>query len=463
MSMKKITSDGQIISRRDVLSGSLPIVAGAAVLTTTGPTLATAAPVQTAGVVDIEKLGLSPHKSKDQTDLLQKAIDLAAKNGLHLQLPGGSFMCGQLTLRSGLSISGVPNATRLRFTGGEAFLTGKKLTGLSISHLTIDGRSRALIGDDRAALLDISDVTGLSIFGCTIKDSLLGGIAVNRCSGRVQSSDISLCGTSGVFALDSKGLEISDCHVSDCSNNGILVWRSKKGYDGTLVTNNRISRIKSQAGGSGQNGNGINIYRAGSVVVSGNMISDCVFSAVRNNGGDNVQILNNSCSGLGEVALYSEFNFEGAVINNNLVDDAHVGISITNFNDGGRLATATGNLIRNIKKRGKKEGIGIAVEADTLVTGNVIEAVQGIGISIGWGKYMRQVTANNNLIRQTQIGIGVSTHPKAGYALISTNMIIDAKKGGIRAMDQNKPLGKDLTKNSAEPFLNLAIYGNVSL
>src|SRR3712207_8272424 len=37
----------------------------------------------------------------------------------------------------------------------------------------------------------------------------------------------------------------------------------------------------------------------------------------RSNSGDNVQIVGNACSNLGEVAIYSEFSFEGVVIANN--------------------------------------------------------------------------------------------------------------------------------------------------
>jgi putative cofactor-binding repeat protein len=51
---------------------------------------------------------------------------------------------------------------------------------------------------------------------------------------------------------------------------------------------------------------------------------------------------------LGEVGLYAEFAFEGAVIANNLVDEGATGISVTNFNEGGRLAVVQGNLIRNL-------------------------------------------------------------------------------------------------------------------
>jgi uncharacterized secreted repeat protein (TIGR03808 family) len=51
---------------------------------------------------------------------------------------------------------------------------------------------------------------------------------------------------------------------------------------------------------------------------------------------------------LGEVAIYAEFGFEGAVIANNTIDGAAIGVAVTNFNQGGRLAVVQGNLIRNL-------------------------------------------------------------------------------------------------------------------
>ena len=74
----------------------------------------------------------------------------------------------------------------------------------------------------------------------------------------------------------------------------------------------------------------------------------------------------------GEVALYAEFGFEGAIIADNSVDGAAIGVSVTNFNEGGRLAVVQGNIIRNLKPQrpagtdpGDSAGVGISVEADT--------------------------------------------------------------------------------------------------
>jgi hypothetical protein len=98
-----------------------------------------------------------------------------------------------------------------------------------------------------------------------------------------------------------------------------------------------------------------------------------------------------------------------------------------------------------------------------MVTRNVVESVPGLGISLGYGKYMRQVTVNNNLVRDAQVGIGVSDHKEAGFALIATNMITGAKDGAIRAMDLSTPVGPDLSKTGAKSANNMAVYGNVSV
>ncbi len=143
--------------------------------------------------------------------------------------------------------------------------------------------------------------------------------------------------------------------IRNAGNNGIQVWRSQAGDDGTQVIDNRIEDTAAQAGGSGQNGNAINVFRAHNVTVRGNRIRNAAFSAVRGNAASNIQITNNTCTGLGEVAIYAEFGFEGAVIANNTIDGAAIGIAVTNFNEGGRLAVVQGNLIRNlVPKRARR-------------------------------------------------------------------------------------------------------------
>src|SRR5258708_28007158 len=134
-------------------------------------------------------------------------------------------------------------------------------------------------------------------------------------------------------------------------NGGILVPGSKKGDHGALVVDNRIEDINNAAGGSGQYGNAINVFRAGNVIVRGNRISRAAYSAVRGNAASNIQITGNTATDLGEVAIYSEFGFEGAIIANNTIDGAALGIVTCNLNEVVRLAVVQGNPIRSLKAK----------------------------------------------------------------------------------------------------------------
>jgi uncharacterized secreted repeat protein (TIGR03808 family) len=245
------------------------------------------------------------------------------------------------------------------------------------------------------------------------------------------------------------------------------VWRSEAGEDGSIVASNRIARIRADGGGTGQNGNGINVFRAAGVLVNGNRISDCAYSAIRANAASNVQMIANACARLGEVALYAEFAFEGALIANNLVDTAATGISVTNFNEGGRLAVVQGNLLRNLFRREEepqdKRGEGITVEADTAVTGNVVENAATAGLVIGWGPYVREVVATGNLIRKARVGILVSSDAGAGACLLANNLISGSPDGGIRAMDAaGRPSGPDLALGENRGS-RLSLAGNLAV
>jgi len=255
--------------------------------------------------------------------------------------------------------------------------------------------------------------------------------------------------------------------VRGAGNSGILVWRSAPGDDGTLVADNRIEGVSASAGGSGQYGNAINIFRADNVIVRGNRIRNAAFSAVRGNAASNLQITGNTCTALGEVALYAEFGFEGAVIANNVVDSAAFGVSVTNFNEGGRLAVVQGNLIRNLTNKlppgtdpNDSTGIGIGVEADTAVTGYVVENAPYVGIAAGWGPYLRDVTISSNVIRSADFGITVSVAPGAGTAVIADNLISGVHRGAIVGMEWSKPATGDLAKDGAAHYAQLLIGGN---
>lgn len=451
------------IDRRQMMMSGLGLGAGLAA--GAGPRVTPANATDTGlGRTYVTDFGVQPGTGKDQTDALQKAIDAAAKSSQILHFPAGEYHTSGLALKSGSMLSGVPGLSVLKFTGPKAQLVALSAGNVRLSGLVLAGDHGARADAENSdAILLCDSVTRLSVLNCKFSGRATNCISLLKCSGSIMDCDIADAGQTGIFCNDSAGLEISHNHVHNCGNNGIQIWRTTPGEDGTIVVSNRVEAIRAMDGGTGQNGNGINVFRAGSVQVTGNHVTDCIFSAIRGNTASNLLVSSNYCARLGEVAIYAEFALEGMIIASNLVDKAASGISITNFNEGGRLAVVQGNLIRNLFMREGERGVGIAVEADAMVSGNIIEGAPDCGIMLGWGKHLRDVNVTGNLVREARIGIGIQAARGAGYAFVTNNMLSVTAEGGIRAMDHDKPLGPDLAKTSSESYRNMAVFGNVSL
>ncbi|HTN61975.1 MAG TPA: TIGR03808 family TAT-translocated repetitive protein, partial [Devosia sp.] len=265
-----------------------------------------------------------------------------------------------------------------------------------------------------------------------------------------------------IHSIDSLGLLITGNRIADCGNAGIRIWRSEPGLDGSIVTDNRIETIDWRGGGNGQNGNGINVFKADGVIVANNQISDCAFTAVRLNATNDTQIIGNNCRNSGEVAIFSEFGFSGSVIANNIVDGAAGGISMTNFNEGGQLAVCTGNIVRNIAPKSlvnpDTTPFGIAAEADAAVTGNTVSKVPGPAINAGYGPYLRNVLIANNMLTDILIGVAVSVAEGAGSAQISNNLIANPTHA-IVGMAWTEMIDPDLIANAGN-YPRLSISGN---
>lgn len=417
------------------------------------------------GAIDVTKMGVSANSGKNQSRLIQKAIDKAAIERRPLFLPAGRYVVANLTLSSNCFIIGIPGATELVYAGGKHFLRAEASEQIILEGLVFDGQNRAL-ADYAPALLHFSTVAHARIEHCQFMRSVKNAITLDRVSGEVKSNWITDIQAAGLHANESNGLLITHNVVRKCGNNGILVWRWKAGDDGTFITHNRIEHISSTHGGTGQNGNGINVFRANSVNISNNDITHCDFSAVRCNSTVNTQIIANNCRHIGEVAIYSEFIFQGSVIASNIIDDSATGISITNFSSGGRLAVCQGNIVRNLRLKSLKPtetptyGVGIEAEADTTITGNVIENAPYAGITLGWGPHLRDVIASSNVVREAGIGIAVSVAPDAGGAIITDNVIAKAQKGAILGMKWMKIATQDLTKEKVQIPSQLLVRNN---
>ena len=442
------------ISRRHLLAGS----AAASVMLATP---AKAAPLQPQGI-DATQFGVQANAPGDQTRNLQRAIDQAAQAQAPLWLGSGLYRCGALTMRAGSQLIGVRGATRLALTQGPSLLSAQGADSITLSGLTLDGGNLTLAPN--GGLVNLIAAKNLRIADCTVLNANGNGLGLLQCSGEVSGNTFGNAADNALYCVDST-LTIRANIIARSGNGGIRVWQSVKRHDGSLIEGNTIEDTSARAGGDGQNGNAINVFRAGNVIVRGNMIARAAFTAIRGNAAANIQIIGNHCGKLGEVAIYSEFDFEGAVIANNVVDGAAVGVSVTNFDKGGRLAVVQGNLIRNLVARRPQggpdyAGVGIGIEADTAATGNVIENAPGMGIAIGYGKFLRDVSVTGNVVRSAGIGISVSVVPGAGSALIASNVIAGTRRGAIIGMEWDKVVTGDLAHGGSERFSHLRVSGN---
>jgi uncharacterized secreted repeat protein (TIGR03808 family) len=429
-------------------------------------TLATpagAAPLATFGV-DATQLGVRAGGGADQSNMLQAAIDQTAGARVPLMLGPGVYRVGELMLPTGAQIIGIRGATRLLFTGGPTLLSGRAADHVTLAGLTFEGENGPM--PDNNGLVHFAQCNDLRFMDCEVNGSGRIGIRLDGVQGVVSGTTVAKAADVAIFSLDARGLTIQGNTVRGAGNGGILVHRSSVGDDGTLVLDNRIEDVANHSGGTGQYGNAVNVFRASNVIVRGNRIARAAYSAVRGNSASNIQIAGNIATDLGEVAIYSEFGFEGAVIANNTVDGAALGVVVCNFNEGGRLAVVQGNLIRNLKSRRPAQsgpddnpGTGIAVEADASVTGNVIENAPGAGINVGWGPYMRDVSVVGNVVRNARFGITVSVVNGAGTAVIAGNLISGSTKGAIVGMDHARAVTGDLAAEPAR-YANLQISSN---
>ena len=451
------------LTRRSLLAGSAALA-----MFSPARVLAQAEDVQPAvlnaadfGLIS-DELGTGSGSLFDQTVPLQKAVDAAARDGLPLFVPAGSYTVDRIELPSQVSVFGVRGATILRSGHGGPIFAATSQILITIRDLVFEAQRGSSDSSERG-LVTFVGCERIELDGIEVSGAPGNGIHLERSSGRVENVLTWDCGDTGIFALDSHNLSIVQNRIDACGNGGIRIWASEAGYDGTLVTGNDISDIRTDGGGNGQNGNGINVFRANGVTLSNNRLRSCAFSAIRLNTTNDTIVSGNTCLDSGEVAIFSEFAFSGSVIADNIVEGAAQGISMTNFNENGRLATCTGNIVRNIAPLSRvnpdTSPVGIFAEADAVIAHNIVEAVPGLGIGAGWGPYLRDVSVTGNVVRDVDIGIGISVAEGAGAALVSSNLISGARRAGIAGLAWTDIVTDDLARDAAQ-FPHVTVDGN---
>jgi len=412
--------------------------------------------------IDAARFGVRANTDGEQTLALQRAIDEAARVQQPLWLGLGRYRTGPLRLAPGLRIIGANGETTLRLVQGPALFIAQDARDIVLQGLTLNGQGTSLGSD--GALISFNSVSNLTIADCVIVNAGGNAVALTQCTGTVSGTTIRNSADNALFCLDGR-LTIRNNTIARSGNGGIRIWQSAKRQDGSLIENNTIEDTQARGGGDGQNGNAINVYRAEGVIVRGNVIRRAAFTAVRGNAASHIVIRGNQCSDLGEVAIYSEFDFVDTTIVDNIIDTAAMGIAVTNMDQGGHLAVVRGNVIRNMTNKRPQGGpdaygVGIGVEADTTVSGNTIENAPVMGIVVGAGKYLRDCKVTANIVRNAGIGIGVSVAQGAGKAAITSNVFSGLKGGAVVGMEWDKVVTGDLARGGAEKFPQLTIRDN---
>lgn len=405
--------------------------------------------------LDASEFGVVADTANDQSAAMQQALDQAQISGQTLILPPGRIIVADLTFPAQISIAGSGAGSILAAAGSKRIGVVSGATRARFRDVLFDGAVAT------TAILEINASDGVVLDGCQFS---AGIIAVHIADSAVSISNCQFSDheDAAIHATDSRGLLITGNRIARCGNGGIRIWRSEPGKDGSIVSGNQIDTVDWRDGGNGQNGNGINVFKADGVIIADNRIANCAFSAIRLNATNDTQVSGNVCTDSREVAIFSEFGFSGSVIANNIVDGAAGGISITNFDQGGHLAICSGNLVRNILPRSPVNPdttpFGIAAQADTAVTGNTISGVPGLAVSAGYGPYLRNVLVASNVVTDSDYGVGVSVAPDAGTAQVSGNLL-DTTKGDLIGLAWDKIVSADLAADAGS-YPQLTIAGN---
>jgi uncharacterized secreted repeat protein (TIGR03808 family) len=460
----------QTVSRRNIFGLGAGLLAGAGaakVVTAEGNGAVT--DLQLADLrqsIDATDFGLRGSTRIDQSRLFAEALNAAQQAGRPLYLGPGSYQLSNIDLPDGSNIQGIPGQTKILYSGEGHLLRATNAQSIRLSGISFDGENRPF-AERNEALFHARNVAQVEIDNCEFRGSYGSSVLLEKCGGLISNNSIFGSQHAGIQSFNGLGLDVADNTVVGSGNIGIGIWRWQPGSDGSQLRNNRISQTAALSGGTGQNGNGVSIFQAHDVRISQNLITDSAFSAVRNNGGHNVQITGNECLRSAEVAIFVEFAFEGCLISDNLIDDAGDGISVSNFDSGGRLALIQGNLIRNINRDFSapdwvgKTGVGIHAEADTLISGNVIEVARIAGIRAGWGKFRRNLLVSANLVRQTPVGIMYSDVDGGGSILIRDNLIEAAPDGGVVGYRWQNPSTGDVSDNGGRLGEGISVAGNM--
>jgi hypothetical protein len=201
--------------------------------------------------------------AKDQSAGLQAAIDTAAERRVPLVLASGRYLASGLVLRPGTVISGSGTAAVLALVKpGVPLLIGKNAPRIALHDIALDGNMLE-IGGETNALVALTHCQDLSIFRLEVTACAGRGASLHSSGGRILQSRFSMIGDAALFALANRPGHHGQLHirVRQQRYSGLAL---NHGEDGSVISRN--VRTKRALAGQ-QNGNGINIFRAGGVLI----------------------------------------------------------------------------------------------------------------------------------------------------------------------------------------------------
>jgi len=225
------------------------------------------------GSLDVSDFGVRPDVYDDQSKQLQEILNSASEENKPVFLPPGNYVISNLELPVRTRLIGIQGASRVIYGGGGSMLAGTGTELVHIEGVAFDGANRNF-SDTFGGLVHIRACPNVVIEKCDFLGSNGTAITLDTCGGRLDRNSISgAAGLAAVYSVNATGLSVTNNVVSDCANGGLLVHRWEVGEDNTIVSGNRIRNISAKGGGTGQRGNGINLFRTNGVIVSNNHIT----------------------------------------------------------------------------------------------------------------------------------------------------------------------------------------------
>src|ERR1700732_2046527 len=189
------------VNRRHLIGISAAGAAGALAIS---PDAARAAQLTSGLGRDVTQYGVRAGSPDDQTRVLQRAIDEAARAQAPLALPPGVYRTGMLRLQNGTQLIGVRGATRLVFNGGASMLQGEGAGSIGLTNLPLDGGGIPLPA--RRGLVHCLGGRDIRITDCEIAGSGGNGIWFENISGDISGNIITNIAATAILSFDAQGL-----------------------------------------------------------------------------------------------------------------------------------------------------------------------------------------------------------------------------------------------------------------